>query len=112
MNYGYAECEIQEDGRPPPRAGNWFVAVHGGRTHPAPANSRNLDELYDFNVTLTARVTIPLDRVGDQLIARNLTLVPHAQRQGFERQAGATARVPAHELAGYGPPRTNAAVRQ
>jgi hypothetical protein len=39
--------------------------------------------LYDFSVTLTMRVTISADRVGDMLIARNLALVPLAQRQGF-----------------------------
>lgn len=81
--YGRAECEIMDDGRPPPRAGNVFVAVHGGKTHPNGANERNLDELHDFSVTLTMRVTIALDRIGDQLIARNIALVPMAQRQGF-----------------------------
>lgn len=87
MNYGVAECEITDDGRPPPRAGNVFVAIHGGKTRPGNANDNNLYELYDFLVTLTMRVTIPLDRVGDQLVARNLPLtvnnVPAAQRQGF-----------------------------
>lgn len=83
MNYGKAECEITDDGRPPPRAGNVFVAVHGGRARPGPANTRNLDELFDFSVTLTMRVMIAVDRVGDQLIARNLELVPLGQRQGF-----------------------------
>lgn len=83
FNYGKSECEIMDDGRPPPRAGNVFVAVHGGRTRPGNANERNLYELYDFSVTLTMRVTVPLDRVGDQQIARNIALVPQGQRQGF-----------------------------
>lgn len=83
MNYGTAECGIEEDGRPPPRAGNVFVAVHGGRVHPGDANDRNLYELYDFSVTLTMRVTVPLDRVGDQLMARNIVRVPLGYRQGF-----------------------------
>ena len=83
FNYGQAECEIGDDGRPPPRAGNVFASVHGGKSHPGSANDRNLYELFDFSVTLTMRVTVPLDRVGDQLIARNLALVPLAQRQGF-----------------------------
>lgn len=81
FNYGIAECEIMADGHPPPRCGNVFVAVHGGRSNNEAA--RNLDERFGFTVTLTMRVTIPLDRVGDQLIARNLALVPLAQRQGF-----------------------------
>lgn len=87
FNYGVKECEITDDGKPQPGCGNWFVAIHGGRTRPGNANSRNLDELYDFSVTLTGRVTVPLDRVGDQMIARNIPLtvnnVPAAQRHGF-----------------------------
>lgn len=83
FNYGKAECEIMDDGRPPPRAGNVFVAVHGGRSHPGNANDRNLYELFDFSVTLTMRVTVPLDRIGDQQIARNIALVSLGQRQGF-----------------------------
>ena len=83
INYGRAECEIQEDGKPPPNAGNVFASIHGGRTSPGNANDNNLYELYDFSVTLTMRVTVPLDRVGDQLIARNIALAPLAQRQGF-----------------------------
>lgn len=82
FNYGKTECDITDDGRPPPRSGNVFVAVHGGKQHPGGANSRNMDGLYDFSVTLTMRVTVPLDRVGDQLIARNVN-IPLAQRQGF-----------------------------
>lgn len=86
FNYGRAECDITEDGKPPPRAGNVFVSVHGGKSYSGPANSRNLDELYDFSVTLTMRVAIPLDRVGDQLIARNIELVPLGQRSGFDHK--------------------------
>lgn len=81
FGYDIAACEIMDDGRPPPRAGNVFVAVHSGK---AQSNKDNqLFEEYSLTVTLTMRVTIPLDRVGDQLIARNLALVPLAQRQGF-----------------------------
>lgn len=83
INYDAASCEIMDDGRPPPRAGNYFAAIHGGRTHPGSANDRNLYELYDFSVTLTMRVTVPLDRVGDQQIARNIERVPLGYRQGF-----------------------------
>lgn len=79
--YGRVECDIMEDGKPPPRAGNVFVAVHSGKSGGGADN--NLDERFGFSVTLTMRVTIPLDRVGDQLIARNIELVPLGQRQGF-----------------------------
>ena len=87
MNYGVAECEIMDDGRPPPRCGNFFVAVHGGKSSPGPANSRNLDELFGFSVTLTMRVTVPLDRLGDQQIARNIERIPLGYRQGFNAKA-------------------------
>lgn len=84
FSYGKAECEITgDDGKPPPRAGNVFVAVHGGKSRSGQANQRNLYELFDFAVTLTMRVTVPLDRLGDQQIARNIELVPQGQRQGF-----------------------------
>lgn len=83
FNYGKAECEIMADGMPPARAGNWFIAVHGGKSRPGPANKRNLYELFDFSVTLTGRIEIAMDRVGDQMIARNLALVSLGQRQGF-----------------------------
>lgn len=86
FNYGIAECEITDDGKPPPRAGNVFVAVHGGKSHPGNANERNLYELFDFSVTLTMRVTVSLDRVGDQQIARNIALVPLGQRTGFNHK--------------------------
>lgn len=82
MNYDHATCEITDDGRPPPRAGNVFVAVHGGKSRPGDANDNNLYELFDFCVTLTMRVVVPLDRAGDQLIARNAVL-DLARRQGF-----------------------------
>ena len=69
------------DGRPPPRCGNFFAAVHDGMTRSDADNQ--LNELYDFTVTLTMRVTVPLDRVGDQQMARNLTRVTLGERQGF-----------------------------
>lgn len=83
LNYGRAEVEIMDDGRPPPRCGNVFVVVHGGKSRTGEANDNNLYELFDFLVTLTMRVVVALDRVGDQQIARNIELVPLAQRQGF-----------------------------
>jgi hypothetical protein len=77
-NFGYADaalCEITDDGRPPPRAGNLFVAVSPG----AATNNamRNLDEYFSFSLTLTQRISVPLDRVGDQMLASKL-----ARQQG------------------------------
>lgn len=83
FGYGQAECDIQDNGEPPPSCGNVYVAVHGGKSRPGQANDRNLYELFDFSVTLTMRVVIPMDRIGDQLIARNIRLVPEGQRQGL-----------------------------
>lgn len=70
-----------DDGRPPPRAGNFFAAIHDGRMRCDTDNS--MDERYEFAITLTMRVTVPLDRVGDQQMARNIERVPLGQRQGF-----------------------------
>ena len=81
MNYGVHECDIRDSGKPKPECGNVYVAVHDGKTRSVADNQ--LNEVYDFAVTLTMRVTIPADRIGDQLLARNLALVPLAQRQGF-----------------------------
>lgn len=81
IGYGIAECEIMNDGQPPARCGNFFVAVHGGSEQSDSDNQ--LSEYFGFLVTLTMRVTVPLDRVGDQQIARNLARVPLGQRQGF-----------------------------
>lgn len=89
IGYGYADCTINDDGKPVPRCGNWFVSVHGGRTRPGAANDRNLHEVYDFSVTLTGRVVATsMDGLGENMIARNVPLrsvadVPLAQRQGF-----------------------------
>lgn len=81
IGYGTAECELMDDGRPPPRCGNVFAAVHGGRARSTSDNT--LNELYEFAVTLTMRVVVPLDRVGTQQIARNVVLET-ARRQGFD----------------------------
>lgn len=80
-DYDHATCEIMDDGRPPPRCGNYFAAIHGGKVRND--SVRNLDKRYGFSVTYTMRVTVPLDRVGDQQIARNIALIPLALRQGF-----------------------------
>ncbi len=81
LNYDAASCEIMDDGRPPPRCGNFFAAIHDGAM--ASDADNQLNELYSFTVTLTMRVTVPLDRVGDQQMARNITRVPLGERQGF-----------------------------
>lgn len=91
LNYDTATCEIMDDGRPPPRAGNFFAAVHDGMMRSDADNQ--LNEWYDFAVTLTMRVTVPLDRVGDQQIARNVARVPLGERQGFYAKADRLRRL-------------------
>lgn len=80
FNYGKAESEIMDDGRPPPRCGNFFVAVHGGKSRGTADNQ--LHEHFGFSLTMTMRITVALDRVGDQQIARNV-LLELARKQGF-----------------------------
>ena len=95
IGYGVRECEItDDDGHPPPRCGNWFVSVHRCESRAWDGyNDNNLAELYSFSLTLTARLgRVSLDRVGDQLIARNLVREPLGNREGFNAKV--------HQLAG------------
>lgn len=81
MNYDKATCEIMDDAKPPPRCGNFFASVHDGYMTSDADNQ--LNELYSLSVTLTMRVTVPLDRVGDQQMARNIARVSLGDRHGF-----------------------------
>lgn len=81
LGYGHAECDITADGRPAPRCGSYYAAVHGGKSRGQADNQ--LFELFEFSVTLTMRVTVPLDRVGDQQIALNIARIPLGERRGF-----------------------------
>jgi hypothetical protein len=81
--YGYdaRTCEIRADGMPPPRCGDVFVAVHPGSSQST--NDNCLMELFSFSLTLTMRVSnVPLDRVGDQLLAKKLS-----REIGFDTRA-------------------------
>lgn len=91
FGYGAAECEIMDDGRPPPRCGSVFVSVHGGEDRSTDDN--NLMEYVDFKATLTMRVTVPLDRVGDQQIHRNVSRVPLGEREGFRAKVDQLRRL-------------------
>lgn len=71
FGYGYPECEVMPDGRPPARFGNVFVAVHEGSS--SSRARRNLDEYFAFSITLTMKTShIPFDRIGEQLLASKL----------------------------------------
>lgn len=84
IGYDYATCEIMDGPEPPPRCGNYFASVHDGMMR----NDRDnqLMELYSFAVTLTMRVVVPMDRIGDQLLYRNLVRET-ARKQGFYAKA-------------------------
>lgn len=80
FGYGTAQCDIRDDGQPPPAMGDIFVAVHQGASRSTMKNA--LNEYFGFNVTLTMRATVPYDRIGDQMLARKL-----AKEVGFNRRA-------------------------
>jgi hypothetical protein len=80
FNYDKRSCLIMPDGQPPPGCGDVFVAVHPGGTDGDMMNA--LDQYLGFSLTLTMRVKEPPDRVGDQLLARNV-----ARRVGFNARA-------------------------
>lgn len=91
FNLGVAECEIMDDGRPPPRCGKIFASVHSGKDR---SNSkRNLDETYEFLVTLSMRVVVPADRIGDQQIYRNIARVVVGEREGLRAKADQLRRL-------------------
>jgi hypothetical protein len=76
FGYGIRECEIMPDGHPQPRCGNVFVSVYQGAYRSTMDNA--LNEYYGWNLTLTMRVNVPWDRIGDQLLAQKL-----ARKIGF-----------------------------
>lgn len=76
QTFGYSSdalCDIEEDGHPPTQCGNIFVAVHEGASRSTAR--RNLDETFAFAVTLTMRVSVPLDKIGSMLLASKLARV-------------------------------------
>jgi hypothetical protein len=80
--YDYKTCEIMADEMPKPSCGDWFISVHQAASTSDMMNA--LNEYYGFILTLTARVKgIPLDRIGDSLLAVKL-----ANKLGFNRRAG------------------------
>jgi hypothetical protein len=71
-----SQCDIvaDPDGRPPANMGDWFAAIHPGSVHSDMDNA--LDEYFGVNVTVTMAVTAPIDRVGDQQMAKLLAAQP------------------------------------
>jgi len=77
--YGPNSVDIRVDGRPPPSAGDFFLAIHETGSQSLMDNA--LDEYFAFDLTLTQRVTVPLDRLGDQELAKKLARQPGPQGQ-------------------------------
>jgi len=63
-------CDIQDDGHPPAACGAFYLAIHEGQSRSTAR--RNLDEYFAFSITLTMRVSVPLDRIGNTLLASKL----------------------------------------
>lgn len=80
LGYDERTCDVRADGHPRQDMGDVYVAVHQGTTRQGMDNA--LDEYFSFSLTLTMRVTVPLDRVGDRLLALKL-----AGDAGFNRKA-------------------------
>lgn len=73
QSFGYGSeslCDIQDDGHPPPGCGNVYVAIYEMASQSRAR--RNLDEYFAFGVTLTMRVSVPLDRIGNMQLASKL----------------------------------------
>lgn len=83
LSYGTAECEVMGGPRPPPRAGDIFLAIHGAA--PTQDMDNALDERYSMTMTLTQRLKTPFDRSGIDVIALNRL----AAETGFNRRCEA-----------------------
>lgn len=80
LGYDVRTCDIRDDGHPPPRCGSVFLAIHQGGVSSDMQNA--LDEYFDFALTLTMRVSVPLERIGDRQLAIETT-----QDSGWNRKA-------------------------
>jgi hypothetical protein len=83
LGYDERSCEIMPDGRPKPNCGEVFVSVCEDTSRST--NDNCLMEYFAFSVTLTQRVVkVPLDRVGDSMLA-----VKVARQTGHNRRCEA-----------------------
>lgn len=85
------QCDLMDDGQPPPRAGELFVAVHpaGSWQNAAPEADTYLRELFGFHVTVSVKLGhVPVDRKGraailDEILSTNrpgVALVDRCER--------------------------------
>lgn len=80
LGYDKRFCAIMPDEKPQPRCDDVFISIYEGPISSGSVNS--LDERFAFNLCLTMRVTVPLDRIGDALLARRL-----AKKVGFNARS-------------------------
>lgn len=80
IGFDMATAEIMDDDHPSPRCGQFFLSIHDGAARGDADNQ--LNEWYEFSTTLTMRATIAMDRLGDQLMYRNL-IRSQARKEGF-----------------------------
>lgn len=85
LGYDAQNCRVVPEGRPPADTGEWFLGVHQGADASSSMNS--LDESLGYQLTLTKRVNVPLDRVGDLELAVKIASTPGPNRQpSFNRR--------------------------
>jgi hypothetical protein len=80
FGYSQATLDLMDGPEPPPRCGEIFVSVHQAPLQTGAETDNKLDELYGFTLSLTQRINIAQDRIGNELIAVNLRKV------GFNRR--------------------------
>lgn len=66
--------DVRVDGMPPPGCGDVFLAIHQAGSQQTMSNAK--DDYYAFDLTLTYRITVPLDRIGDRELASQLARLP------------------------------------
>lgn len=84
--YDDRTCDVRVNGKPPPSCGDVFLAIHQSSARSEMDNAE--DEYFGFDLTLTYRVTVPLDRIGDRELASRL-----ARRAGPRGQPSHNARL-------------------
>jgi hypothetical protein len=72
LKYDQANCDVRVDGRPPD-CGDFYLAISEAGASSLMDNA--LDEYFAFDLTVTHKVYVPLDRIGDQQLASKLSRV-------------------------------------
>lgn len=85
LGYDEATSEITPGPQPPARAGTFFCALH--QLEDVATGDNRLEEDYSWGLALTARITVPPDRVGNALLVSEL-----ARRRGPLGQPSFNAR--------------------